>query len=251
MDLHSIGITRYEGEWAAHIFTLPGCTATGRSEDELLALLPLAIAEYSLWMRRHGEDPGSTDAFEVVERIDAAASGAADGECCYRWDRERAEADEVERAIRIMGYVRAALLAAIEGIPPVILDWRPPDSAMARIDPWKPHALTIREIFADVISAEAYYCGGVSGGDAALPGDAASERAATIAHLRGVSGDARQALYRVHRPWQDEGTHEEWTVRKVLRRIIGHERFHTQEIAQRLAWLIVGVPDWRTPPPGA
>jgi hypothetical protein len=33
-------------------------------------------------------------------------------------------------------------------------------------------------------------------------------------------------------------------LRKVLRRTISHERFHTKEIEQRLAWLLLGVPDF-------
>jgi hypothetical protein len=32
-------------------------------------------------------------------------------------------------------------------------------------------------------------------------------------------------------------------VRKVMRRIISHKRFHTREIEQRLAWLTLGVPE--------
>jgi hypothetical protein len=37
--------------------------------------------------------------------------------------------------------------------------------------------------------------------------------------------------------------YEHWTVRKALRRIISHERFHTKEIEQQLAWLLVGPPE--------
>jgi hypothetical protein len=33
----------------------------------------------------------------------------------------------------------------------------------------------------------------------------------------------------------------------VVRRVIAHERFHTAEIRQRLAWLLVGVPSFTRP----
>jgi hypothetical protein len=44
-------------------------------------------------------------------------------------------------------------------------------------------------------------------------------------------------------PWGEKPEH--WTPRKTVRRIIAHERFHTAEIIQRKAWLLLGVPDIR------
>jgi hypothetical protein len=35
---------------------------------------------------------------------------------------------------------------------------------------------------------------------------------------------------------------EEWTVRKVARRIIAHERAHAAEVRQRLTWVLLGLP---------
>jgi hypothetical protein len=34
-------------------------------------------------------------------------------------------------------------------------------------------------------------------------------------------------------------------VRKLVRRIISHERAHTAEIEQRRTWLLAGVPEYR------
>jgi hypothetical protein len=44
------------------------------------------------------------------------------------------------------------------------------------------------------------------------------------------------------RSWQE--TAEHWTARKVVRRVIAHERFHTAEIRQRQGWILLGVPDF-------
>jgi hypothetical protein len=52
-------------------------------------------------------------------------------------------------------------------------------------------------------------------------------------------------VFYVTRSWQDRP--EQWTVRKVIRRIISHERFHTKEIQQRLSWILLGVPEFRAP----
>ena len=50
----------------------------------------------------------------------------------------------------------------------------------------------------------------------------------------------RGRVFAPQRPWQD-GT-ERWTARKVVRRVISHERFHTAEIQQRLTWVLLGAP---------
>jgi hypothetical protein len=118
---------------------------------------------------------------------------------------------------------------------------------MMRVDPWKPQPLTIREIIRDITGAEGYYMRGLQDGrePAAVSlneYDLRSGQLALVDRLWRLSGDERGRVYRPIRPWQQAP--ELWTARKVIRRAISHERFHTAEIRQRLAWIHVGVPDF-------
>ena len=72
----------------------------------------------------------------------------------------------------------------------------------------------------------------------------ALQRERLVGALRGLSPGDRGRVFTRRLPWQAEGE-ERWAPRKVVRRVISHERFHTAEIQQRLAWVLVGVPEFR------
>ena len=226
------------------VFDLPGCAYAGDSAEHVRAMLPVVVAEFGAWLATHGE-PVPDHEVRFVEQIDADEAEGVEGEWIFEDDRLALDDGEVERSVRWMGYARADLLAAVDGVPDEILDWRPPATAMMRIDPWKPVPLTIREIVRDVVSAESYYRRGLSDGRVAdEPADVAQEMALQrdrlVEMLRGLDGDARGRVYRPIRSWQNAP--EVWTARKVVRRVISHERFHTAEIRQRMSWLLLGVP---------
>jgi hypothetical protein len=112
-------------------------------------------------------------------------------------------------------------------------------------DEWKPQPLTIREIAEDVAGAESYYRRGLEDGHQTYaPNDEAprleAERTLLVETLRSLSAEDRARRFSPQRAWQSAPEH--WTARKVIRRVISHERFHTAEIRQRLSWLQVGVP---------
>jgi hypothetical protein len=117
---------------------------------------------------------------------------------------------------------------------------------MAQIDEWSDGVRTIREIVANVAGAESYYRRGLSDGvedDSGAVSDLAGERDSLVRALRALRPEDRGRRFEPQRPWQSSPEH--WTARKVLRRAIAHERFHTAEIRQRLAWLLLGVPEFR------
>ena len=244
-----IGITESDKSPSATVFDLPGCGAEASDRSSLDQLVPVCISEYLSWLRSHGETTHdeSTIQFEVVEEIDPTSIKAADGEFCFADDRGQATPEDIETAVRYMGHAREDLLDTISGLNDVVLDWRPPKSAMARINPWKPVVLTIREIVQDIAGAEGYYRTGLQDGESTSEaGDERpnleSQRARTLERLHTLSDAELSQVFRPRRSWQ-EGS-EIWTVRKVLRRVIDHERFHTAEIQQRLTWLLLGVPDF-------
>lgn len=240
----TLGIDAVEGV----VFDLPGCHATAPGEAALCAVLPVVIAEHIAWLDQHGDV--TRDAFpfevEVAERVHAAAlTDIAEGEFCFEDDLRPATREDVEAAVRRMGYARNDLLAQVRHLPDQVLDWQPPASAVTQ-DDWAPGVRSIRGILEHIAGADGYYTGNV--GSATRPASGGQDanlfesRQRAIERLRALPESDLGTVYERRQPWQMAG-YERWTVRKALRRIISHERFHTREIEQRLAWLLVGAPE--------
>ena len=247
--MYRVGIVTYTDRVEATVFDLPGCGAGAPDMAAVQGLLPVVIAEYAGWLRRHGEQVQDRTPveFEFVEQIDPASIHDADGEFCFEDDHASASQEDVETAIRYMDFSRRDLLDVTTGLPDQVLDWRPPASAMATINPWNPDVLPIRQIGTSIAAAEGYYRTGLEDGEpaSASPDEIGSlelQRERVVVRLRNLTEDERTRVFRPRRPWQKG--RETWTARKVMRRIISHERFHTKEIEQRLAWLLLGVPDF-------
>jgi hypothetical protein len=238
------GLVTYENAVHAWALDLFGVVSWGRDVDDLDGRLRLVIAEHLAWLLRHGEDGGDAVEWEIAETIDGTALTATGGEFCFEAERAPLSREELDGGIARMAFARADLLAEIDAMPDAVLDWEPPVSSVARFDAWAPEARTIRGIVQHVLQLETYYRAGLRDGTAAgifeRVGTPAEERERTVALLRSLDDDARSQAYRPVRPGRS--TPEDWTVRKVLRRIISHERHHTAEIAQRRGWLLLGVP---------
>jgi hypothetical protein len=243
---YSAGIGVFGDRVQAVVFDLPGCTVGASTLNEALAALPLAIAEHLSWIESWGEAvPAGAIEFKIAETMDAAASGAADGEFTFAHDREAPEDGEVERAMRVLAHSRDDLLATIRHLRDEVLDSVPAETAIGQIDEWAPGVRSIREIIAHITSGDSYYASGVTElPPLSAPPTLDGERRRAVAALRALSRADGARLFRVRRGWQERGE-EEWTLRKTLRRMISHERFHTAEIRQRLAWLLVGEPNVR------
>jgi hypothetical protein len=179
--------------------------------------------------------------------VDTRTVDAQDGEFCYDDDLRPLSDDGIARGLRLMEYARSDLLAAIGGLADGILDWRPPKSAMAQIDPWQPEPLTIREIVHQIPASESYYRNCLRDGPLpdepkSIAHDLEAQRAKTVATFTSLSPADRGRKFFPQTPWGEKPEH--WTPRKTLRRIIAHERFHTAEIIQRRTWILLGVPDF-------
>ena len=248
--VYRVGLALRSVEVEAVVFDLPGCQCTGHDEAFVRARLPVVVAEHIAWLDQHGDV--TRDAFplkvEVVEEVDVATlQDVADGEFCYEDDLRPAGREDVETAIRRMGYARQDLLAVVRHLPEAVLDWQPPAAAV-KVDEWAPEIRSIRGILQHIAGADGYYARNVGAapvtgslGTNAAP-DLFEQRHHAVEHLRSLSGDDLGSLFERRQPWQTEGA-EHWTVRKALRRLISHERFHTKEIEQRLAWLLIDAPE--------
>jgi hypothetical protein len=236
---HKVGVVRHERFVHGWVLDLPGCIVGGQDVAEAEGKLPLAIAEHVGWLRAHGEAIESDDTWEIVETKDAVA-----GDALFDFERAPMPAEELDSLVRRLGHARTELLASIDGVPDAVLDWEPPRAAFASFDTWAPEVRTIRGVARHVFQFEPYYRDGLRDGPAAgiyeQVADPATEHARTVERLRSLSEDERSRVWRPLRPGQSAP--EEWTVRKVARRIISHERVHAAEIVQRRTWVLLGIP---------
>jgi hypothetical protein len=247
--VYRAGLALREREVEAVVFELPGCQCVAPDRDAIVELLPVVIAEHVAWLDQHGDV--TRDAFpfdvEVVEEVPVASfTEVADGEFCFDDDLEPSSREDVETALRRMSYARADLLAVVRHLPEAVLDWRPPASAVAS-DEWAPGVRSVRDILDHIAGSDGYYARNVgsapwTGPVGPKPGDLFEMRKHAVERLKALTARDLGAEFTHRQPWQQSGF-EHWTVRKSLRRIISHERFHTKEIEQQLAWLLVGAPE--------
>jgi hypothetical protein len=102
----------------------------------------------------------------------------------------------------------------------------------------------MRDVVQHVFSFKVYYREGLQDGPARgifePVADPERDRALTLDRLRSLSPAQRSYVFQPVRPGRT--VPEQWTVRKVLRRMLAHERVHTAELHQRRTWLLLGVP---------
>jgi hypothetical protein len=236
-----VGIVRYEGFMHAWVLDIPGCASGADDEDGLGDALALSVAEHRAWLARHGIDaPGGP--FEVVEDIDGTALADTGGEYCFAADREPVAATELEGLLRVAGLASTELRDAGRALPAEVLDWEPPESALGAADPWAPSIRTAREIFEHALQLEVYYRGGLAGGQG--PGIFEAVDTPEVEAER-TAGALRNAAARGGSSWvtrPGRASREEWTVRKVVRRLVAHHRTHAAEIEQRRTWVLLGAP---------
>ncbi len=241
---HPVGLVSYGRAIHAWVLDLPGCIAGGRDAEAVAQMLPLAIAEHIAWLRQHGETVDASTAWEAVERIDARTQADADGDFCFADDERPASRGELEAWIARLEFARADLLALVAALPDALLDWTPPRSSVEAFDAWAPETRSIRDVVRHVLSFEIFYRDGLKDGPASgifePVADAAKERATTLTLLRSLSDEQRERVYRPVRP--GAAAPGRWTVRKVVRRVLAHERAHSAEIQQRRTWILLGVP---------
>jgi hypothetical protein len=238
MASFSVGITKREGAVDAWVFDLPGCRVIGNTREEAVGLVPVIIAEYQAWLRGHGETTADTDlSYEVVEEVESTSEFVFDA------DRASVTAEEMETGIRRIGYALADLQRLSGTLPGTVMDWRPPLSSV-KIENY-PDVRNMNEILSHAVGSMSNFLnnlgeGGQQGPRGETPAIDVAQSAA-VARLQALSDADRGRVFSRANP--RGGPDIEWSARKTIRRIINHERFHAKEIEQRLAWLILAVPE--------
>ncbi|HSH01529.1 MAG TPA: DinB family protein [Anaerolineae bacterium] len=221
-----------DGACMAHILDLPGCFVRADNRELALLSLPTAMEGYQAWLRSHGEDPEPLPAdfeIEVVAEVTGEGGLHRGGRVgLFEPEKEPVSAAEVTSWLRLAAYNREELLTLVGGWPDSLLGWRPSEDEMS-----------IHDVLVHIGDADGIYVTRILRPTPAIQRKEAGmdwrqylavQREAAITQLRNLSEEERSWI---NVPDDHEGD-ESWTVRKVLRRMVEHEREHMAHIHEIL-----------------
>ena len=196
-----------EGGPLAHVPELPGCTARSKTVDAVKGAIRQAAREYIAFLRAQGEGelPDEFE-FEFEETQDLTLPP----------DHAPVTPEEIEQAKRWLDAALRALLQELALLPAEAWDWQPGEND------WP-----LRNITGHIGNAELWYTDRLS-----EPEHAPLER---LAITRRVALDRLDALAPEHRGRTVTFDGEEWTPRKVLRRMLEHQQEHLAQIRELVA----------------
>jgi len=213
-----------EGGVVAWTFDLAHWGVCGQGRDETTALAELAAALDT-----------TVEHFAIRERIYG-------DELAFEADHAPATEDERHATLDILASARAGTVALYRDLPPELLDADDPDRVLPSFAKWR----TLRAMFWHVCDTDCrYYLDGLGLPRRERAADLDTELAECAAHVRQVVGAMPLDL-------ASRYDAEEWTSRKVLRRLAWHERGELvamRELAVSLARSRGRPLDWAQPPP--
>ncbi len=222
---------RRDGRAMAHAYTLPGCISKGKSMEEALAGIGKEIGLYYSWLKSHKVPLKETEEWELIEAKEGIAPfESGDAAELFTPDLEPPEDEEVEEYLRRMSFSRQDLLSLVTPL-------REEELKCTR----EGTSRTIEAILYHVARAEEWYIsrlGPISELHqfASFQGTVfnylAAVRRMAVKRLSALSPLERATVYRL--PEFTQHPEEPWTMRKVLRRFLEHEREHTQNIVRLL-----------------
>ncbi len=213
--------------WVAYVLDLPGCFSRASQEQEAIDRAPQCIRQHFSWLRRHGVlTPPEDIPFEtvVVERFLPYESEEEAGylvNAFFEDDMRPLSFWEVEAARRLMDWSRQDLLSQVSSLEESRLLVPVPNEKFA----------TMRGILFHIANAENWYLDrmGLGVPFASLPEEAFERlrvvRANAWSQLPHLIGEERLTRH----------SGEQWSGRKVVRRLLWHERDHYLHIQQVLA----------------
>ena len=209
--------------WVAYIFDLPGCFSSAMSPSESISQAPQSIACHFVWLSEHSVSPSVANLpieAEVVEHFRSYKSQGEPGyfvNAFFEDDRRPLGYWDVEVALRLMEWTRQDLLDLVQGLGLELLDY-PHD---------KEKFTSVAGILRHIAVAENWYFDRMELGleREQLPSDVYEiltvVRENTKKQLINLIGESRIT--------QESG--EYWSGRKVVRRLLWHERDHTHHIS--------------------
>jgi predicted RNase H-like HicB family nuclease len=205
----------------------PGCWIYGKNKTDALRQVKTNVIEWFDWMKSHGDSvPDSHDNVEIevaeMLRVDYDPSEAGTPEPLFWSEVAPVTKDDIDRTLRLMAYSRDDLLAVIQSLNDKLLDWQP----SAKLRP-------IRNCLIHIANAELWYLTRLN---APWPDKTPENLTELLEYSRGVVVEylkkfPKRKMKGVFQPRKYlSPVCNLWTARKVLRRIIDHERLHTRDI---------------------
>jgi predicted RNase H-like HicB family nuclease/uncharacterized damage-inducible protein DinB len=193
----------------AHVPDLPGASARGETLEEAKENIRKAIKEYVRLLRDVGEQvPRYSDGIELeFQEVDGAT---------FLTDYDGLRPNEMETLFRWMAISRQELMDLVKDLPEETTAWKPNDEASS-----------IREILCHLAEADLWYTDRLTRWPEAPLFRLAAARGVALERLRDMSEERRASVTTF------DG--EDWTPRKVVRRMLEHEREHIHEIRDLLA----------------
>lgn len=217
-----------DGTVLAQVLDLPGCYATGANEAEALNNMRVAVPDYYRWLSMQDADTPTVSGeveLTVRERVEVTMQGLHEVRAFFTPDAVPLSDDDLEWDLALMSYAHMDLHRFLAGLDDDALAWTP-----------TPEQWSARQIVDHLAQMEVWLATRLDAQPQVpvvteLPGapldryDTIHERA-----MRRYSGTTPE-----QRAAETEHTGERWSLRKMLRRSILHERQHTEQISLLLA----------------
>lgn len=228
------------GRFGGWLLDLPGAFLWSSSGDRVVSQAPAAAGWYRDWLERHGEEVAMVfGPTEVVESVPALPDVGYERNATFADDARPVAADEMELAIRRLGFAREDVLelldriAALTGSASAL-----PGGSLREADSAAPVSAdrTVDDVVAHLAGAEIWLGSRL---DPASRFDGPSRDDDAIAHLNATRTWAVENLRRLRNSdpalARTDGKGETWTLRKVVRRYLYHSIDHLRELDRRLA----------------
>jgi predicted RNase H-like HicB family nuclease/uncharacterized damage-inducible protein DinB len=188
----------------AHVPALPGASARGKTIEEAKQNIRTAIEEYLSLLRDVGEPvpKASEDIHLEFEEADTTT---------FLTDYDALHPNEMQTLFRWMAVSRQELMYLVKKLPEEAFAWKPDEETPS-----------VREILCHMAEADLWYTDRLRQWPDAPLFRLAATRGVALERLRALSARdmERVTVY--------EG--EEWTPRKVMRRMLEHEREHIAQL---------------------
>lgn len=193
----------------AHVPALPGAAARGQTVEGAKQRIREAIEVYLRLLRDAGEPvPRVRGGIELdFEEIDRTT---------FPTDYDALRPNEMETLLNWLAISRHELVDLVKNLPPETLEWKRDDETPS-----------IREILCRVAEADLWYTDRLK----QWPEAPLFRLAAT----RGVALERLRALTELERAKMTTYEGEDWTPRKIMRRMLEHERERIHQIKELLA----------------
>jgi hypothetical protein len=203
------------------VVELPGAFIRGKTEGEALSKINVEVNSYLRWL---GDSKAHNFEFQVIQRHSSNLMVEdADNEILLDADREYLDEKEFKELLNLVHYSGVSFFSLYESS--VFKDWI--DESRIRKTFYGENPKTIREIFNHVNRTQYYYLSRVKLRFSEEETDFLKIREMCLLGFSKIFYESDNSLvYYIDR--------ESWTLRKVLRRFIWHDRIHGKAITKIL-----------------